>query len=321
MALFTQLNLDKARADNLGHQMVALSNDFSRRILSHYQQQGYGDIRPVHGALLRNLELAGNRLTTLAERAEVTHRAMTKIVADVEQLGYVERTPDPEDGRALVIRFTPAGRKLLDVSGTITEHVYSEYSSVAGPKTIASLETGLYKFLCAMDVQIRASGLQSLHSTRPAALQSDSTVYLSHNLGRYLQLAGDNYHTRCADLMAQRGHPGVRVDYVACLSHLSLEGMRLTELASSAGITLQAMGKQVKALEALDYVKVTADDKDMRVRRINFTPHGLVFIEALIAAFGALDKDYREIVGGKTMHDLQSSLVQVLTALEIEVPI
>lgn len=53
----TQDALDRARTANPGHRVVALAGDFSGRILRQYRQWGYADIRPVHGALLRNLEL------------------------------------------------------------------------------------------------------------------------------------------------------------------------------------------------------------------------------------------------------------------------
>jgi DNA-binding MarR family transcriptional regulator len=38
---------------------------------------------------------------------------MTRIVASLEQLGHVRRTPDPDDGRATIIEATEAGRQVV----------------------------------------------------------------------------------------------------------------------------------------------------------------------------------------------------------------
>ena len=73
---------------------------------------GYSDIRPAHSRVFENIEADGTRLTELAERARMTHPSMSELVAGLERLGYVERVPDPDDGRARLVRLTPAGRAL-----------------------------------------------------------------------------------------------------------------------------------------------------------------------------------------------------------------
>jgi DNA-binding MarR family transcriptional regulator len=61
--------------------------------------------------LLLNVDRrAGTRLTELARRAGVTKQAVMVVVDDLELRGLVRRTPDPEDGRAKVVRLTARGR-------------------------------------------------------------------------------------------------------------------------------------------------------------------------------------------------------------------
>jgi DNA-binding MarR family transcriptional regulator len=50
----------------------------------------------------------------LAAREGVAPPSITKVVAGLEQAAYVERVPDPEDGRAALISATAAGRALVD---------------------------------------------------------------------------------------------------------------------------------------------------------------------------------------------------------------
>lgn len=73
---------------------------------------GYTDIRPAHSRVFENIEADGTRLTELADRARMTHPSMSELVTGLERRGYVERVPDPGDGRARLVRLTSAGRAL-----------------------------------------------------------------------------------------------------------------------------------------------------------------------------------------------------------------
>ncbi|RLV50107.1 MarR family transcriptional regulator [Nocardioides mangrovicus] len=69
-----------------------------------------------HGALsaLATLVQDGpQRLGTLAGTEGVSAPSMSRIVASLEQLGYVARTPDPDDGRAALVGASDAGRELV----------------------------------------------------------------------------------------------------------------------------------------------------------------------------------------------------------------
>lgn len=53
------------------------------------------------------------RLTTLAAHEAVTQPAMTGLIGRLETQGLVNRTPDPSDGRAVLIGITPSGGALV----------------------------------------------------------------------------------------------------------------------------------------------------------------------------------------------------------------
>ncbi|MCX3063290.1 MarR family winged helix-turn-helix transcriptional regulator [Streptomyces beihaiensis] len=50
----------------------------------------------------------------LAASEGVRHQSMTATVAALAALGLVERTPDPDDGRRLLITLTPQGRRRVE---------------------------------------------------------------------------------------------------------------------------------------------------------------------------------------------------------------
>jgi DNA-binding MarR family transcriptional regulator len=70
---------------------------------------GFGDVRPAHYAVFRFLKPEGSRVTELAEEARMTKQSMGDLVAHLERRGYVERLPDPRDGRARIVVWTEAG--------------------------------------------------------------------------------------------------------------------------------------------------------------------------------------------------------------------
>ena len=87
----------------------ALVQEYARWLAgTHYQ-----DVKPAHAAILQPLWSAkeGERLTTLAATASITKQSAGALVDALLAAGYVERVPDPEDGRAMRIRLTALGRR------------------------------------------------------------------------------------------------------------------------------------------------------------------------------------------------------------------
>ena len=54
------------------------------------------------------------RMGDLAARERITPPTLSRIVAGLVEHGYVERSPDPDDARAGLVRITPTGQELLD---------------------------------------------------------------------------------------------------------------------------------------------------------------------------------------------------------------
>ncbi|WP_416562376.1 MarR family transcriptional regulator [Nocardia testacea] len=80
----------------------------------------------VASALWTIINHAPIRLSTLAERESVSAPTISRIVAVLEGHGYVERTPDPDDGRARLLNPTPAGIALIADARTRRAQVLAE---------------------------------------------------------------------------------------------------------------------------------------------------------------------------------------------------
>ncbi len=82
-------------------------------LVTRLHAAGYHDITAAHQAVFENIDRDGSRLTTLATRSGITHQSMSELVHALERSGYLERRPDPADGRARIIRLTPKGQGLV----------------------------------------------------------------------------------------------------------------------------------------------------------------------------------------------------------------
>jgi DNA-binding MarR family transcriptional regulator len=82
-------------------------------LIERLEADGHQGVHPSHNALYENIDADGTRLTELAARADMTHQSMSELVANLERGGWVERRPDPTDGRARLVCLTPAGKDLV----------------------------------------------------------------------------------------------------------------------------------------------------------------------------------------------------------------
>ena len=74
--------------------------------------QGFEAARFAHNAVFGHLPSHhGARTVDLAERAGMTRQSMGEVVRDLADLGLVEMIPDPDDGRAKLVRFTAEGKR------------------------------------------------------------------------------------------------------------------------------------------------------------------------------------------------------------------
>ena len=91
------------------------------RAQSHLQNRFAAELGGVHGLSVNELMLlmhldqaAGGRLrrVDLAERLDLSQSGVTRMLAPMEKVGWVDRAEDPRDGRVGYVVLTPAGRRL-----------------------------------------------------------------------------------------------------------------------------------------------------------------------------------------------------------------
>jgi DNA-binding MarR family transcriptional regulator len=103
---------------------------------------GFADSSPAWGTnIFHYLREGGLRLTELAERSHTSKQAMRYTINQLEAAGYVERVPDPTDGRAKIIGLTERGWDSRRVSDEIIARIEHECVQELGEEKMRQFET------------------------------------------------------------------------------------------------------------------------------------------------------------------------------------
>lgn len=126
-------------ADRLavGQLLVHLLRQFRMELFAFARDSAYADIREAHLQVFGNI-YGGARLTELAGRAQLSLAATSELVNDLEHLGYLERRPDPGDGRAKLIVATERGRAALAEAGDRVAEIEEHWSQLIGPSRFSA---------------------------------------------------------------------------------------------------------------------------------------------------------------------------------------
>ncbi|ETK37936.1 hypothetical protein MPTA5024_01405, partial [Microbispora sp. ATCC PTA-5024] len=107
------------------------------------EEEGFEGIRYSHGAVFRFIDAEGSRLTVLAERSGLSKQALGEVVTELERHGYVERTADPDDHRAKIIRLTERGIKARVAAARILGDIERRWAQHLGRDRVAAMRTTL----------------------------------------------------------------------------------------------------------------------------------------------------------------------------------
>jgi DNA-binding MarR family transcriptional regulator len=130
------------------------------RLLNHFREQLYTQpdreerfpgLRFAHMPIWGNVGIDGVRLTDLAQRANLSLPACSELVNDLQDLGYLERRPDPLDGRAKLIHPTKQGRALLARAGQAVAEIEAEWRQKCRPGSFDQSLRTLDRLLATLD--------------------------------------------------------------------------------------------------------------------------------------------------------------------------
>ena len=93
---------------------------------------GYTDITLAQARIAARIGPDGTRVSDLAAQARVTKQSAAFLVEQLETAGYVERVPDPSDGRARLVRLTERSTGMAEAANAEVNRVLAEWADHVG---------------------------------------------------------------------------------------------------------------------------------------------------------------------------------------------
>ena len=97
----------------LGQLVSILDRTLEDHIDEGLQAASFGDITRSQGVVMHMLDREGTRITEIAVRARISVQSVSELVNALQRQGYLERRPDPADGRAKLVMLTPKGEQAV----------------------------------------------------------------------------------------------------------------------------------------------------------------------------------------------------------------
>ncbi len=129
-----------------------------------------------------------------------------------------------------------------------------------------------------------------------------------------LDLAVDAMYLDFRKLLEEAGYTDVRPTHGCVFRFVHGDGMRLTELASLAGLTKQSVGEIVDDLAKLGYLERYPDPTDKRAKLIRLTEKGLEAQRIGFSLFAKLEADWADAFGADRIATLRSLLEEIALA-------
>jgi DNA-binding MarR family transcriptional regulator len=138
--------------ERMSRHLIGLSTAMRLRMSSGLLDRGH-DLRPSTAQVIPNLPAEGLRMSELAGRLRLTLQRTGQLVAELEEVGYVEREADPTDGRAKRVVFSSRGHALVRDIEEITREITDSFALALGTKRF----TDLCRLLSELDTEINGA--------------------------------------------------------------------------------------------------------------------------------------------------------------------
>jgi DNA-binding MarR family transcriptional regulator len=126
---------------DLGILVLLAYQGFVRQLHDDMDAHGYDDLGHSDGVVFRMLNHQPRTVSELAERLEISKQGTAQIIDDMQDRGYVVRTPDPRDKRAKLVALSPRGRSALDVARRFHRTYEARLTRLHGTEAIQALRT------------------------------------------------------------------------------------------------------------------------------------------------------------------------------------
>jgi DNA-binding MarR family transcriptional regulator len=158
------------RSFMIGALLAMPSLTLSAHIRRRLQRRGFNDVTDASSAVLKVLTPEGDRITVLARKAAMTKQSMGYLVEQLAAAGYVERLPDPRDGRAVIVRRTKKGWAYNRAAAEEVAQLEEEWARLIGPSKMKQLKVLLNELVAKLGYAYSGSSVEyATHSVADAS--------------------------------------------------------------------------------------------------------------------------------------------------------
>jgi DNA-binding MarR family transcriptional regulator len=141
---------------SLGLLLRLVHQHWAQAVDAALDKAGFGDIRPPHANVFTFTPPEGIQVSELTRLAHVRKQTMAQAVEELEQLGYVERRPDPSDRRARLVFLTPRGQAVRPVAVAAGRGVDARWAELTSPQEIEAIRRSLQGLLARLQEEADA---------------------------------------------------------------------------------------------------------------------------------------------------------------------
>jgi DNA-binding MarR family transcriptional regulator len=131
----------------IGLLLRLLYQHYAQDIDAALREAGFGDIRPAHANVFPFVPPEGIQVSELAQLARVRKQTMAQAVEQLERAGYVERRPNPRDGRSRLVFLTERGESVRPVTHGAAARVEERWAELTSPEELEALRASLQHLL------------------------------------------------------------------------------------------------------------------------------------------------------------------------------
>jgi DNA-binding MarR family transcriptional regulator len=113
-------------------------------------EAGFDDIRPSAANVFPFVPPEGITVSELADLAHVRKQTMTQAVDQLARTGYVERQPNPCDGRSQLVYLTERGATVTPVTHAAARRVEARWAELTSSEELETLRGLLLRLLASL---------------------------------------------------------------------------------------------------------------------------------------------------------------------------
>ncbi|HEX8629059.1 MAG TPA: helix-turn-helix domain-containing protein [Catenuloplanes sp.] len=130
---------DRTQSVDLGILLALAYQSFVAQLREVHAAAGFDDLGRSDGFVFRALATAPLTVSDLATRLGISKQGAGQIVDDMQRRGYVERRPDPADGRARLLYLSARGQAALAAARRFHHRYEQRLVRTHGPAAVDAL--------------------------------------------------------------------------------------------------------------------------------------------------------------------------------------